>query len=153
MERISDHITYHEATKSVSAIRHGIHNVPDPRQLANMQRVAQRCFEPCRAALGDKPIYISSFFRSPELNIKIGGSKTSFHCHGMAMDLDADVFRHHNNKQIFDYFYQSGEFTELIWEYGTEQEPAWVHIAFSANDRRRMVKRATRSGIITFDLY
>ena len=153
MEKISEHITLREATKSLSAIRHNIANVPDQRQLGNMRRVAEHCFEPCRAALGNRPIYVSSFFRSPELNIKIGGSRTSFHCHGMAMDLDADVFRYHTNREIFDYFYQRGDYTELIWEYGTEQEPAWVHVAYAANDRRKMTKRATPGGIITFDLY
>jgi hypothetical protein len=153
MDRISDHITYKEATKSLDAIRFGIVNTPDQRQLGNMKRVAQHSFEPCRAELGHLPIYVSSFFRAPALNIKIGGSRNSFHCHGMAMDLDADVFQHHTNKQIFDYFYYTGNFTELVWEYGTEEEPAWVHVAYAANDSRKMIKRATDSGIITFDLY
>ena len=81
MEKISDHISWNEATKSQTATRRGIDNFPNEIQLSNMRLVANKCFEPLRNWPG-KAIGISSFFRSPELNTAIGGSKTSQHCAG-----------------------------------------------------------------------
>ena len=82
MKNISDHITYKEATKSITAKRNGIENAPDPEQLLNMKFWAKEIFEPLRKYLGNKAIGIVSFFRSTILNVLIGGSKGSQHCKG-----------------------------------------------------------------------
>lgn len=145
MTKVSEHITLAEATKSQAAIRHGIDNTPNDEQLAAMKYVATRVFEPLRIAMGNKSIAITSFFRSPEVNKKIGGSTTSQHCKGQAMDIDADVFGGMTNAEIFRYIYNHLEFDQLIWEYGNESEPAWVHVSLKEEgDNRKqslMVKR------------
>ena len=76
--KISDHITYAEAIHSQTAKRKGIDNTPNPNQIEAMKLLAEKVFEPLREWIGG-PIKVNSFFRSPELNTKIGGSKTSQH--------------------------------------------------------------------------
>jgi len=100
--RISKHVSYYEATKSNTAIKFGIKNNPSNQQLQNMKLIAEKIFEPLRNNF-NCPIGISSFFRSQQLNDKIGGATKSQHCKGEAMDLDADIFGKISNKEIFDY--------------------------------------------------
>ena len=87
MDKISKHISYKEATRSNTALRRGIDNIPDVEELENMKLIAEKVFEPLREHVGG-PIKINSFYRSPELNVAIGGSKKSQHCKGQAIDLD-----------------------------------------------------------------
>ena len=93
--KISDHITYAEAIHSQTAKRKGIDNTPNPNQIEAMRLLAEKVFEPLRGWVGG-PIKVNSFFRSPELNTKIGGSKTSQHCKGQAIDID-DVYGYKTN--------------------------------------------------------
>lgn len=128
-ELISPNVTYTEATKSDTAIKHGIDNTPNELQLANMRSVAQNIFQPVRNRFR-VPIAITSFFRSEKLNRKIGGSRTSQHCAGEAMDIDADVMGMVSNREIFNYIKDNLVFDQLIWEFGDNYEPAWVHVSF-----------------------
>ena len=135
--RISANITYAEAFKSQSAVRHKIKNTTnDPEILKNMKHVAENVFEKIRAHFG-KPIGISSFYRSPELNKIVGGSPTSQHATGEAIDIDADIFGGLTNKQIFDFIKNNLEYDQLIWEYGTEKNPAWVHVSLKRVGKNR----------------
>ena len=127
--KISKHIAYKEATKSITAKRNGIHNTPGKTQVSNMKRIAGKVFEPLREAMGSIPIGISSFFRSIKLNRKIGGSANSQHCKGEAMDIDADIYGGVTNVEIFHWLRKNAIFDQLIWEFGTEQEPDWVHVS------------------------
>ncbi len=125
--KISANISEAEAFKSQSAVRHGIDNTTTNEVvLANMQHVAE-LFEQIRAHFG-VPIGISSFYRSPALNKKIGGAKNSQHTLGEAIDIDADIFGGVTNAQIFE-FAKTLDFDQLIWEYGDDNNPAWVHIS------------------------
>lgn len=142
MKRISKHISYHEATKSYIAMRKGIENVPNQYQLEKMQRVAEECFEPLREWHG-KPIAISSFFRSKELNHELEGSPTSDHMTGCAIDIDADVFDNGiSNKDIFNWLKANVDFDQLIWEFGNDMNPAWVHVSYRTpeTNRRQVLK-------------
>jgi len=125
--KISANISEAEAFKSQSAVRHGIDNTTTNEVvLANMRHVAE-LFEQIRAHFG-KPIGISSFYRSPALNKKIGGAKNSQHILGEAIDIDADIYGGVTNAQIFE-FAKTLDFDQLIWEYGDDNNPAWVHIS------------------------
>jgi len=136
MENISPHITYAEAIHSDTAKRLGISNIPDEKQLLRMQDLATRIFEPIRAHFG-VPIYISSFFRSSALNRALKGAKMSQHMLGEAMDIDAEKYGKITNKQIFEFIRDNLEFDQLLWEFGTEIEPDWVHISFTTNKPNR----------------
>lgn len=139
--KISDHISYTEATKSRTAIRHNIENVPDDDTVCRMIFVAENIFEPIRDNF-DVPIAVTSFFRSAALNKKLGGSKNSAHMRGEAIDIDADVFGLITNKDIFDYAKKNLDFDQLIWEFGTNKDPAWVHISSKEEGNRNEILQA-----------
>ena len=125
--KISKYISSVEAFKSQSAIRHKIdNNTTDENILSNMRHVAI-LFDKIREYFG-VPIGISSFYRCQELNKKIKGSKNSQHISGEAIDIDADIFGGVTNKEIFEYA-KSLDFDQLIWEFGDDKNPAWVHIS------------------------
>ena len=97
---ISKHISYNEAIHSNTAKRFSIENIPNEEQTNNMKNLAAKIFEPLRLWVGG-PIKINSMFRSEELNKAIGGSSSSQHCKGMAMDLD-DVDGYKTNAEMLD---------------------------------------------------
>ena len=132
---ISKHISDKEGVYSNTAIRRGIENKPNKEQLANMKLLAEKVFEPLRAwAKG--PIKINSFFRCEELNTAIGGSSRSQHCKGQAVDLD-DTFKFKTNSEMFHYIKNNLDFDQLIWEFGTEENPAWVHVSYVSEEANR----------------
>lgn len=141
--KISEHLTLREVTKSVTASRLGIDNIPTTTHLNNLTVLAEKVFEPLRNHFG-VPIGISSGYRSPELNKAVGGSKTSHHCMGMALDIDADMFGKITNKQIFDYIKDNLEFTQLIWEYGNDSDPDWVHVSYDPNNLKKQVLKVSK---------
>ena len=142
---ISKNITFAEATKSQSAIRLGINNEPNKEQIEAMKYVAENIFERVRAHFGNKPIAISSFFRNFATNKAVGGSQTSQHCKGEAMDIDADTFGGITNKEIFNYIKDNLDFDQLIWEFGTNNNPDWVHVSLTKGLNKRQVLKAVKN--------
>lgn len=146
--KISKHISYREATKSNTAIKYGIHNEPSQIQLLAMKELAEKVFEPLRIHF-NVPIAVTSFYRSEELNKRIGGSSTSQHCKGEAMDLDGDVYNNISNAAIFGYIAENLEFDQLIWEFGDNVEPNWVHVSYKSGSNRKQILRAVKQGTKT----
>ena len=135
MENISKHISYKEATRSNTALRRGIENIHDVEELENMKLIAKEVFEPLRKWVGG-PIKINSFYRSPELNVAIGGSKKSQHCHGQAIDID-DTYGHRSNASMFHHLRYSLDYDQIIWEFGDDKNPAWVHVSYVSEEKNR----------------
>ena len=135
MNSISKHITYKEAIRSVTALRLGIENVPNEYELQNMELIAEKVFEPLRRAVNG-PIKINSFYRCEELNKAIGGSSKSQHCQGRAIDID-DVYGYVSNSYMYYYIKDNLDFDQLIWEFGTDTEPDWVHVSYVDGDSNR----------------
>jgi len=133
--KISDHISYKEAVKSNTALRLNIKNEPDDYQITNMVGIAHNVFEPLREYVGG-PIKINSMFRCEELNSAIGGSSRSQHIEGRAMDLD-DTFGYKTNAEMFEYIRKNLSFDQLIWEFGDDNNPAWVHVSYISKDENR----------------
>jgi zinc D-Ala-D-Ala carboxypeptidase len=129
---ISKHISFDEATVSNTAIRFGIENNPSDIQLACMKLVAEKCFEPLRTWY-NKPIKVNSFFRCESLNAKVGGSKTSQHVKGEAIDLSGG--NKEENKKLFDWCKENLEFDQLINEY----DFTWVHISYTVKNRKQIL--------------
>ena len=134
MKNISKYITYDEAVTSQTAIRKGIANVPNNEQLINMQLVGIRVFDVVRDHFGT-PLRVSSFFRNEATNKAVGGSSTSQHVKGQAIDIQGTGKV--TNKMIFDYIKENLDYDQLIWEYGTDQNPAWVHVSYVSKEKNR----------------
>ena len=142
---ISKHVSYKEGVYSTTATRRGIDNVPNYEQLANMELIAEKVFEPLRKYVGG-PIKINSFFRSVKLNKAIGGSNKSQHCHGQAIDID-DTFGVVANSDMYNYIKNNLDFDQIIWEFGDDDNPNWVHVSYvSKEDNRNRCLRASKSG-------
>ena len=138
---ISKHISYKEGVYSITATRRGIDNTPNDEQLNNMELIADNVFEPLRQWVGG-PIKINSFFRCPELNTAIGGSSKSQHCNGQAIDID-DAFGRATNAEMYHFIKEHLEFDQIIWEFGDENNPDWVHISYvSPEDNRNRCLKA-----------
>ena len=142
---ISKHISYREGVYSTTATRRGIENTPNGEQLDNMELVAEEVFEPLRAYVGG-PIKINSFFRCPELNKAIGGSSKSQHCKGQAIDID-DTFGRCTNAEMYHFIKEHLDFDQIIWEFGDDDNPDWVHVSYvSESDNRNRRLKAYRKG-------
>ena len=132
---ISNHISYKEGTYSNTAIRRGIDNTPNEEQLSNMHLIANEVFEPLRV-YANGPIKINSFFRSVELNKAIGGSSKSQHCKGQAIDLD-DTFSALTNAEMYEFIKENLDFDQMIWEFGNDDNPNWVHVSYVSKEENR----------------
>jgi hypothetical protein len=143
--QLSTHLSLSEVTRSESAKRKGISNMPTAEHIANFKILAEKIFEPIRSHF-KVPIIISSGYRSKELNAVIGGSLTSQHCSGEAIDIDMDgTTGGVSNKKVFDYIKANLDFDQLIWEFGTAENPDWVHVSYETNGiQRKQVLKASR---------
>jgi len=152
MKKISKHVSYKEATFSQTATRKDIDNIPSPEILERMKTVAENIFEPLRAHVGG-PIKINSFYRSINLNVAIGGAKSSQHTRGEAMDID-DTLGCMSNKDMFEFIKDELDFDQLIWEFGDDDNPAWVHVSYVSpeNNRRRILKASKKNGKTMYNI-
>lgn len=142
--RLSKNLTLREAIKSNTATRLGIDNTPEEWEIHNLRAVAENVFQPVRDHFG-VPIAVSSGYRSKELNKAIGGSKYSQHMIGEALDIDADIYGKVTNAEIFNYIKNNLEWDQMIWEFGDDEEPNWVHVSYrESGDNRKQIKRAYR---------
>ena len=132
---ISKHISDREGVYSTTATRQGLDNTPNEEQLANMKLLAEKVFEPLREWVGG-PIRINSFFRGPELNKAIGGSSKSQHCKGQAVDID-DGGCKKSNAEMYRWIKENLDFDQMIWEFGTDDNPNWVHVSYVSKDKNR----------------
>lgn len=143
--KLSEHLDLSEVIRSESAKRNGITNMPIALHIENFKLLAEKIFEPIRNNFRC-PIHISSGYRSTELNRAIGGSLTSQHCTGEAIDIDMDGSPNGvTNKMVFDFIKNNLEFDQLIWEFGTNENPDWVHVSYeSTGKQRKQVLKAIR---------
>lgn len=132
---ISKHISDKESVYSRTALRRGIDNTPTKKHKDNMIKLAEEVFEPLRSYVGG-PIKINSFYRSPDLNKAIGGSSKSQHCHGQAMDID-DTYGRMTNAEMFQFIRENLDYDQMIWEFGSDDNPDWVHVSYVSPKENR----------------
>ena len=125
---ISKHISDKEGVYSITATRRGLDNTPTETHLNNMKELAEQVFEPLREWVGG-PIRINSFYRGEELNRAIGGSSSSQHCKGQAMDID-DTRCNKTNAEMYAWIKDNLNFDQMIWEFGDDKNPNWVHVSY-----------------------
>ena len=139
--RLSKHFTLDEFIKSATATRLGIDNTPDEKVLNCIQALVDNVLEPLRVHYG-RPIIITSGYRCPKLNKVVGGSSTSQHVIGQAVDIRSVSDSREDNKELFDMILEMKlPFDQLINEFGYD----WVHVSFGPRNRRQVLK-AEKSG-------
>ena len=132
---ISKHISNKESVYSRTAQRLDIDNTPTQEHKKNMVKLAEKVFEPLRSYTGG-PIKINSFYRSPALNKAIGGSSKSQHCNGQAIDID-DTFGRMSNAEMYEFIKENLDFDQMIWEFGNDSNPDWVHVSYVSEKENR----------------
>jgi len=141
--QLSKDYTLEDFTYSQTAIKKGIDNTPAPEHIENIVALVERVTQPVANYL-KQPLRISSGYRSPKLNEIIGGAvkvvsgkkiPVSQHCRGEANDLVCKG----RNAEVFRYIKNNLEFDQLIWEFGSDSEPAWVHVSYSLKKNRKQV--------------
>jgi zinc D-Ala-D-Ala carboxypeptidase len=143
---LSKHVTLAEFQNSDTATTRGINNKMNELQIASAKLLCENVFEPLRLYL-NIPIRISSGFRSVQLNKMIKGSLTSQHTKGEAMDIKIDA-------KGFYFIKDKLEFDQLIWEFGNDEQPSWVHVSYKKSGNRKQVLKATkRNGKTIYSSY
>ena len=135
--QISKHLSLAEVSRSETAKRKGINNTPSGEHLENFKKLAENIFEPIREHFG-VPIHISSGYRSKELNAAVGGSSSSQHCSAEAIEIDMDGSPNGvTNKMVFDFIKDNLNFDQLLWEFGNDSNPDWVHVSYESTGKQR----------------
>lgn len=130
-QKISTHFDLSEFTQSDKAVKLQIDNTPEDWHIENLKELAINVLEPLREYVG--AIRISSGYRSLELNKAVGGSSTSQHCTGQAVDISFSFM----DKYKFAWIIDNIDYDQLIWEYGDDNKPAWIHISYVSKKANR----------------
>jgi len=138
---LSKNFTVAELCKSELAIRRSIDNTPTETIISNLQALVVNVLQPTRDSIG--PIVINSGYRSPAVNVAVGGSPTSDHCLGMAADIEIAGY---DNKMLAKFIEQNFKFTQLILEFYEDGQPSsgWVHVSFDPTDLKCQCLRAVK---------
>ena len=149
--KISKHLDLSEVTRSESAKRAGVSNMPTEEHLANFKILAEKVFEPIREHFG-VPIHVSSGYRSKELNAIVkGSSKTSDHLFGRAIDIDMDGSSSGvTNNDVFHFIRKNLQFKQLIAEYPVNGKLSWVHVSYDPNNLKNEILIATQKAYIPY---
>jgi zinc D-Ala-D-Ala carboxypeptidase len=142
MTQLTKNFSLHELTKSETASRHDMENNPGPAEIANLTELAGKVLQPIRDHF-QKGVHINSGFRHPDVNAKVGGSRTSDHCKGMAADLEIPGVA---NAALAEWIKNNLEFTQLILEFYTPGIPdsGWVHVSYDPGNLKKQVMTATK---------
>ena len=151
--QLSKNLVLAEVMRSETAKRKGISNMPTPEHIENFKKLAENVFQPIRDHFA-KPIHISSGYRSAALNKAIGGAASSQHCSGEAIDIDMDG-TDITNAEVFNYIKENLEFDQLIWEFGTDTNPDWVHVSYESTgkQRKQILKAVKKNGATVYKPY
>ena len=140
--QLTKNFSLHEFTKSNTAARRGIDNNPTAEHIHNLVELCEHVLQPLRDAIG-KSIRISSGYRSEALNEAIGGSKTSDHSFGRAADIELVINGKEDNAKLYNAIKTLDlEFYQMIWEFGDEEQPNWIHIAYRKDNAKKECLRA-----------
>ena len=142
MTQLTRNFSLHELTKSETALRHDMENEPGSVEIANLVDLAAKVLQPIRDHYA-KGVKVNSGFRHPDVNAKVGGSRTSDHCKGMAADIEIPGVP---NAELAQWVKDNLEFTQLILEFYTPGIPdsGWVHISFDPKNLKKQVMTATK---------
>ena len=137
------YFTLEELSASTEARKMDIDNTPTAEAVANLTALVEAVLDPLRTRYG-YPIHVSSGYRCPRVNAAVGGKRTSQHVNGEAADIY--VGNPKDKAMLFSMIYYLLPFDQLIWERGTDEAPAWVHVSYREGNNRRECLR-TKDGI------
>lgn len=145
--QLTEHFTLEEMTVSPTAKRLGLSNQPTPEHIENMRYCCEKILEPVRKHFG-KPVQINSSYRSPLVNKAVGGSKTSQHVNGQAIDFEIPGI---DNKVVADWVGDNLEFDQVILEFYTagDKNSGWVHASIKkegGNRKQRLIAKKSKAG-------
>lgn len=139
---LTKNFTLAEMVKSETALRHGMDNTPGEAEIENLKQLAEKVLQPVRDAYG-KGVKVNSGYRHPEVNAKVGGSKTSDHCKGQAADIEIPGVA---NADLAKWITENLDFTQVILEFYTPGIPdsGWVHVSYDPQNLKKQVLTATK---------
>lgn len=139
---LTKNFTLSEMTKSETALRKGLNNLPTQDVISALQTLAVNVLQPVRDHYG-RSVTVTSGYRSPEVNVAVGGSRTSDHCKGQAADIEIVGIA---NADLAKYIEDKLQFTQLILEFYTQGIPdsGWVHVSYDPNNLKKQVMTALR---------
>lgn len=140
--QLTSNFSLSEMTKSETALRHNMDNTPGEAEIENLKRLCEEILQPVREHFG-KGVKVNSGFRHPEVNAKVGGSKTSDHCKGQAADIEIPGVA---NAELAKYIAENLSFTQVILEFYTQGVPdsGWVHVSYVPSDLKKQQLTATK---------
>ncbi len=136
-ERLTANFTLAELTKT----RFDLDNTPSPQVVENLRTLAEKVLQPLRDAVG--PVNVTSGYRSKLVNQAVNGARNSDHLYGYAADLQSPDGNH---RKLYDWLKSNAMFTQLIYEFGNDTQPQWVHVSYNPKDLKREILRARNVG-------
>jgi zinc D-Ala-D-Ala carboxypeptidase len=136
-QRLTANFTLAELTKT----RHDLDNTPSPQVVQNLQLLAEKVLQPLRDAVG--PVNVTSGYRSKLVNQAVNGARNSDHLWGYAADLQSPDGNH---RKLYDWLKANAMFSQLIYEFGNDTQPQWVHVSYNPKDLKREILRARNVG-------
>jgi hypothetical protein len=131
-------VTKNFTLQELTATKTGLPNALPKHLEPNLRSLAENVLQPTRDALG--AVKVTSAYRSPAVNSKVGGAKTSQHVQAQAADLKFDG----GNEVLFNWIRENLDFDQLIWEFGTDKAPSWVHVSYSNTKNRKQILKAVK---------
>ena len=140
--QLTNNFSLAEMVKSETALRHDMDNTPGEAEIENLKTLAEKVLQPVRDHYG-KGVKVNSGYRHPEVNAKVGGSKTSDHCKGQAADIEIPGVA---NADLAKWITENLSFTQVILEFYTPGIPdsGWVHVSYNPADLKKQVLTATK---------
>lgn len=145
MTQLTKNFSLAEMVKSETALRNDLDNTPGEAEIANLKVLAEKVLQPVRDHYG-KGVKVNSGFRHPEVNAKVGGSKTSDHCKGQAADIEIPGVPNH---ELAEWIKANLSYTQLILEFYTRGIPdsGWVHVSYDpANLKKQDLTAVKENG-------
>jgi hypothetical protein len=136
-QRLTANFTLEELTKT----RFALDNTPSPKVVENLQLLCERVLQPLRDAVG--PVNVTSGYRSKVVNEAVNGARNSDHLWGYAADLQSPDGNH---RKLYDWLKANAMFSQLIYEFGNDTQPQWVHVSYNPKDLKREILRARNVG-------
>jgi hypothetical protein len=136
-QRLTANFTLAELTKT----RFALDNTPSPKVVENLQLLCEKVLQPLRDAVG--PVNVTSGYRSKVVNEAVNGARNSDHLWGYAADLQSPDGNH---RKLYDWLKANAMFSQLIYEFGNDTQPQWVHVSYNPKDLKREILRARNVG-------